>query len=434
MSNKKVFAHGVTNNALDVINKKKANNLLKFHKKQSINGIMNRFRSYEEFILLVKQFYFINRSEYNLQVPESLRYSNTTFLIYNQVKKHIDSCSNCQQNSNLFLNNCIYLKQILYPYGLFISNEAKKKIHLHGGIDLNNFCLLNKEQCFVPDTSNLPQKQKIDYSSCIFFDNNDNSEKLNSIYTTEYKNYQPIKIQTTNKQTTPKSPILFEKNYKLEKPDSFQNKEEEIYFNIKNELLVNTGDNPNLVLVDNIVNNIKNLGEAQKMDFIKNLGEAQMEIELIFNSFVYKEIENLIQLSLDEKDEELVESFKSSKSEIESSITQLNNKIKLENNKFFIDFLKNSYYSISIIVNAIEDLSQKDHTIDKYKKDSEILNNREKLKEFLKKQNTILSSATNIRVASLSLKKEYEIYHEKYGIPNKLIYDPILLENIRKLL
>ena len=175
MSNKKVFAHGISNNALDVINKKKANNLLKFHKKQSIDGIMNRFRSYEEFILLVKQFYFINRSEYNLQIPESLRNSNTTFIIYNQVRNHINSCNNCQQNSNIFLSNCITLKQILYPYGLYISNDAKKKIYLHGGIDLKNFCLLNKEQCFVPETSNLPQKQKIDYSSCIFFDNNENS-------------------------------------------------------------------------------------------------------------------------------------------------------------------------------------------------------------------------------------------------------------------
>lgn len=431
MSNKKVFAHGLSNNALDVINKKKANNLLKFHKKQSIDGIMNRFRSYEEFILLVKQFYFINRSEYNLQIPESLRNSNTTFIIYNQVRNHINSCNDCQQNSNIFLSNCITLKQILYPYGLYISNDAKKKIYLHGGIDLKNFCLLNKEQCFVPETSNLPQKQKIDYSSCIFFDNNDNSEKINSIYTTEYKNYQPIKIQTTNKQTTPKSPILFEKNYKLEKPDFFQNKEEEIYYNIKNELLVNSGDNSNLVLVDNIVNNIKNLGEAQKMDFIKNFIH-EMEIDLIFNSLVYKEIENLIQLSLDEKDEELVESFKSSKSEIESSITQLNNKIKLENNKFFIDFLKNSYYSISIIVNAIEDLSQKDYAIDKYKKDSEILNNREKLKSYLESIKSYSIEGTSIAVAAISLKREYEIYHEQYGIPNKLIYDPILLENIKK--
>ena len=304
MSNKKVFAHGITNNALDVINKKKANNLLKFHKKQSIDGIMNRFRSYEEFILLIKQFYFTNKSEYNLQVPESLRNSNTTFIIYNQVRNHVNSCNQCQQNTNIFLSNCITLKQILYPYGLYISNDAKKKIYMHGGIDLKKFCLLNKEQCFVPETSNLPQKQKIDYSSCLFFDNNDKSEKLDSIYKTDYKNNPSIKNQTTYKQTIAKSPILFEQNYKLEKPDSFQNKEEEIYFNIKNELLVSTGDNPNLVLVDNIVNNIKNLGEAQKIDFIKNFLH-EMEIELIFNSLVYKEIENLIQLSLDEKDDEL---------------------------------------------------------------------------------------------------------------------------------
>ena len=96
--------------------------------------------------------------------------------------------------------------------------------------------------------------------------------------------------------------------------------------------------------------------------------------------------------------------------------------------------MKNSYYSISIIVNAIDDLSQKDHAIDKYKKDSEILNNRQKLKSYLKSIKSYSIEGTSIAVAPISLKREYEIYHEQYGIPNKLIYDPILLENIRKLL
>ena len=143
MSNKKFFSHGLEQSAIDVIYKKKGHELLRYYN-QSIHGsFMKSFPSYEQFILLLRTFYFSPQVKpYNIQVPLSLRNANSTFILYNNIKTHVSSCSSCQENPVVLLNRCEVLKQILYPYGLYISNDLRnKEFHMHNGLDLNDFCV-----------------------------------------------------------------------------------------------------------------------------------------------------------------------------------------------------------------------------------------------------------------------------------------------------
>lgn len=74
--------------------------------------------------------------------------------------------------------------------------------------------------------------------------------------------------------------------------------------------------------------------------------------------------------------------------------------------------------------------------VDKYKSDSEILNDTTKLQEFLNKLrkniNNILEEVIVTSVSMPTIKPLYAKYHEYYGIPPELKYDPeklLLLEN-----
>jgi predicted RND superfamily exporter protein len=68
----------------------------------------------------------------------------------------------------------------------------------------------------------------------------------------------------------------------------------------------------------------------------------------------------------------------------------------------------------------------------KYKEDSEILNDMNKLKEYISKQQLNLNSITSvtIQVEKLEIKPEYVKYIKLYGVPYKLIFDPNLLQEI----
>ena len=143
MSNKKFFSHGLEQSAIDVIYKKKGHELLRYYNGSIHGSFMKSFPSYEQFILLLRTFYFSPQVKpYNIQVPLSLRNANSTFILYNNIKTHVSSCSSCQEHPNVLLNRCEVLKQILYPYGLYISNDLRNKdFHMHNGLDLLDFCV-----------------------------------------------------------------------------------------------------------------------------------------------------------------------------------------------------------------------------------------------------------------------------------------------------
>lgn len=142
MSNKKYFSHGIEQSAIDVIHKKRGYELLKFYKERIPGTFMKSFPSYEQFILLLRTFYFSpHLRPYNIQIPTSLRNANSTFILYDKLKDHVSSCSSCQETPNIILNRCIILKQILYPYGLYVSDDFPNKgFYLHNGLDLRLWC------------------------------------------------------------------------------------------------------------------------------------------------------------------------------------------------------------------------------------------------------------------------------------------------------
>ena len=86
MSNKKFFSHGLEQSAIDVIYKKKGHELLRYYNGSIHGSFMKSFPSYEQFILLLRTFYFSPQVKpYNIQVPLSLRNANSTFILYNNI-------------------------------------------------------------------------------------------------------------------------------------------------------------------------------------------------------------------------------------------------------------------------------------------------------------------------------------------------------------
>jgi hypothetical protein len=64
-------------------------------------------------------------------------------------------------------------------------------------------------------------------------------------------------------------------------------------------------------------------------------------------------------------------------------------------------------------------------------KDSEILNNAVKLKQYIEDLNkTISLFKLNVQPVPVQLKQQYVIYHSLYGVPKNLEYDPKLMRPI----
>ena len=87
-----------------------------------------------------------------------------------------------------------------------------------------------------------------------------------------------------------------------------------------------------------------------------------------------------------------------------------------------------------VVYHAFEDKYLKQSTLvasKKWEQDSIILNDREKLKEYLETLNNNYT-LINLTITSLKLnvRPQYAIYHERYGVPQHLEYNPKLLEGI----
>lgn len=87
-----------------------------------------------------------------------------------------------------------------------------------------------------------------------------------------------------------------------------------------------------------------------------------------------------------------------------------------------------------VVYHAFEDKYLKQSALiasKKWEQDSIILNNKEKLKEYLETLNNNYT-LINLTITSLKLnvRPQYAIYHERYGVPQHLEYNPKLLEGI----
>lgn len=178
MSNKRLFSHQAEKSASDILFERKNNTLLRFHRARVMGGRMARFVSFEEFHALLRQFYFTNYKEYDIQIPLSLRDTNSSFITYRRIKEHISQCPKCVNKREFPLDRCLSFKQILYPYGLYISDNIRPVFYMHNGIDFNKWC----RPCLLIDKSLTQRLEKpTEYISAdSFLNSNESYSEKNS--------------------------------------------------------------------------------------------------------------------------------------------------------------------------------------------------------------------------------------------------------------
>jgi hypothetical protein len=143
-SKNRVFSHLNDINYNDYIRNKQGVEIIKNTKSKIGPKIIKYFYSYSDFITLAKVYYkYLTRGQVGIQVPTNILNTNTSFLVYDKVNAHVNSCKYCYNNSKLNcgdLLNCSDLLGILYPYGKYISNNINKNMYFPSRIDLNNWC------------------------------------------------------------------------------------------------------------------------------------------------------------------------------------------------------------------------------------------------------------------------------------------------------
>ncbi len=97
-----------------------------------------------------------------------------------------------------------------------------------------------------------------------------------------------------------------------------------------------------------------------------------------------------------------------------------------------INLYESIFMSIKYFYFLYSELKSNETQCLKYKEDSEILNDINKLKEYIKQQQFNMNSVTTVAITTqkLNVKPEYLKYIQLYGIPYKMIFDPVLLQNI----
>jgi hypothetical protein len=98
-----------------------------------------------------------------------------------------------------------------------------------------------------------------------------------------------------------------------------------------------------------------------------------------------------------------------------------------------VDIYSKMTYTIQYFYFLHGDIESKQIQFENYKKDSEILNDPEKLKEYLANLRSNVSELTNlnVNVKKLEIKPEYLEYIKLYGVPYKTSFDPYLLQEIK---
>ena len=100
--------------------------------------------------------------------------------------------------------------------------------------------------------------------------------------------------------------------------------------------------------------------------------------------------------------------------------------------KHIIDIYEGTFMSVKYFYFLYWEIKNNQSLFLEYEKDSEILNNMELLKNYIKKQEKKMSVFTdcNITVQKLNIKPEYATYINTYGLPTKLGFDPVKLQKI----
>ncbi len=97
-----------------------------------------------------------------------------------------------------------------------------------------------------------------------------------------------------------------------------------------------------------------------------------------------------------------------------------------------IDLYENAFLTIKFFSFLYGDMKGIEATCNKYKTDSEILNDRVQLKAWIEQLqlNMNVITSVSIQAAKLNIKPEYQKYIDLYGLPYKSVFDKVLLQDI----
>ena len=106
------------------------------------NNKIISYLSYNDFLVITQTFYKYSNLKKNYKPPQKIIDLKTSFIFYNKILNHIQSCSFCKTNSiETFFENCKEIKNILYPYGEYFTYEIYSNL---ASVDLDYWC---KKEC-----------------------------------------------------------------------------------------------------------------------------------------------------------------------------------------------------------------------------------------------------------------------------------------------
>lgn len=206
------------------------------------------------------------------------------------------------------------------------------------------------------------------------------------------------------------------------------------------------GVKKSLIINPNIYNNnIQSLYYTSKINgtSLLNLSSNTLFVDPLFGSctvFEYlKQFYGIIQIEKYIgliKDDNYDDVFKELNIEliqkIRYDLVLLKNSFISDTGPSIIDLYDNMFLSIVEFYYMYIEIENKNTLFEKYKNDSDILNNKQKLNDFLNESKTKLNTIAKIAVDAPKavIKPEYLEYFKLYGLPNELGFDPFKLQEI----
>ena len=116
-------------------------------------NIITQFLDYNTFLLLSKAYFNLYEYDNKFKHPTTILNATNSFLCYEKLLSHIQDCDHCCNCKNIVeINKCREIKNILYPYGLYMNDQHN--LFYPFQLDLNNISLCKK----VPVNINKPCK------------------------------------------------------------------------------------------------------------------------------------------------------------------------------------------------------------------------------------------------------------------------------------
>jgi hypothetical protein len=95
------------------------------------------YLSYKDFLNILETYYSLSNLKYDIKSPIKITELQGSFLIYNNIIKHTQTCLDCNNDLKNNIHRCNEAKNILYPYGNIIKQEIYRD---KKSVDLNKWC------------------------------------------------------------------------------------------------------------------------------------------------------------------------------------------------------------------------------------------------------------------------------------------------------